>query len=183
LEGGVVSTELTHGELVKAGLRDDCDMYGLFLDSWVCVDCGMDTWPGQKTRAEIEQSMRAAKAAGKKWRMRQALTHETEIYYVHPHVWKASGLGGFWNGVLCLACLEKRLGRRLQPHDFMAEHANYFNNPNLPGTRRRFERLTGSETWEGLEEYPAPPRASRLDVALHTALGGSEQWVPPGETP
>jgi hypothetical protein len=91
---------------------------------------------------------------------------------VYPHVWEASGLGGFWNGVLCIGCLEKRIGRRLQPFDFMAEHANAFNNPNLPGTRRRFERLTSNTTWEGLEHEPAPPPASKLDTALHAACGG-----------
>ena len=33
----------THGELVAAGLRDPDDMYGLIPDSYICVDCGMDT--------------------------------------------------------------------------------------------------------------------------------------------
>jgi hypothetical protein len=54
----------THKELVAAGLRDDCDIYGLIPDNYICVDCGMDTWPGHKTRAEVEQSMRAAKGGG-----------------------------------------------------------------------------------------------------------------------
>jgi hypothetical protein len=164
----------THGELVEAGERDACDMFGLIPDSYICVDCGMDTWPGHQTRAEVERSMRAAKAAGKTWKTSMTFTSETEVYYVHPHVWEASGVG-FWNGCLCIGCLEKRLGRQLQPFDFMAEHADGFNDPNLPGTRRRFERLTGFTTWESLEDEPAPTPASKLDQALHAALGG-KQW-------
>ena len=165
----------THGELVAAGLRDDCDLYGLIPDNYICVDYGMDTWPGHKTRVEIERSMRDAKAAGKRWKSVATYTQETEVYYVHPHVWKASGIG-FWERVLCIGCLEKRIGRRLQPFDFMAEHADGFNNPSLPGTRRRFERLMGAETWEGIGDDPAPPPASKLEQALHAAFGG-KQWA------
>jgi hypothetical protein len=135
----------THGELVAAGQRDDCDMFGIIPDSYICTDCGMDTWPGHHIRAEVEQDMRAAKAAGKGWAgTKLTFTMETEVYYVHPHVWKASGVG-FWGGVLCIGCLERRIGRRLRPFDFMAEHASRFNDPNLPGTRRRLERLLGEE--------------------------------------
>jgi hypothetical protein len=53
-----MSEPKTHGELVAAGLRDDCDMWGLIPDNYICVDCGMDTWPGHQTRSEVEQSMR-----------------------------------------------------------------------------------------------------------------------------
>jgi hypothetical protein len=49
----------------------------------------------------------------------------------------------------------------------MAEHADGFNNPDLPGTRRRLERLTG---WD----HPEPPQASKLDLAYQAALG--KQW-------
>jgi hypothetical protein len=165
----------THGELVKAGEHDEFDMWGLIPDSYVCIDRGMDTWPGHQTRAEVEQAMRAAKAAGKEWRSSMTFTQETEAYYVHPHVWEASGVG-FWEGVLCIGCLEKRLGRRLQPFDFTQD--NGFNDPSLPGTRRRFERLTGCTTWESLEDGPAPtPPAGKLDRAVHAALGG-KQWRP-----
>ena len=165
----------THGELVAAGLRDECDLYGIFPDNYICVDCGVDTWPGHPTRAEIEQSMRAAKAAGKKWKgTKFTFTPETEVFYVHPHVWEASGLGGFWNGCLCIGCFEKRLGRRLQPLDFMAEHADGFNDPGLPGTLRRFDRLTGGKALRGLRDLPEPPQASTLNRALHAALG--KQW-------
>ena len=116
--------------------------------------------------------MRAAHAAGKKWRGWSTYTTETEVYYVHPHVWKASGVD-FWGGVLCIGCLEKRIGRRLQPFDFMAEHAEGFNNPEIPGTRRRLERLLGEEMLVK-PERPEGPSPSKLDLAYQAAFG--KQW-------
>ena len=54
----------THGELVAAGQRDDCDLYGLIPDNYVCADYGMDTWPGHKTRVEIDGPCDDAKGGG-----------------------------------------------------------------------------------------------------------------------
>jgi hypothetical protein len=169
-----MSDPKTHGELVAAGERDEFDLYGLIADNYICVDCGVDTWPGHKTRAEVEQSMRDARAAGKKWKSKLTFTPETEVFYVHPHVWKASGVKA-WGGCLCIGCLEKRIGQQLQPYDFMV---GGFNNPNLPGTRRRFERLTGCSRLEGLGDYSAPPEASKLDQAFHAARSG-QRWSAP----
>jgi hypothetical protein len=63
-----------------AGLNDYCELRGIIADNYLCIDCGMDTWPGQPTRAEVERSLCAG--AG----LRLTFTMETEIYYVHPHV-------------------------------------------------------------------------------------------------
>ena len=41
-----------------------------------------------------------------------------EYYMVHDEVWKQTGLGGD-DGQLCIGCLEKRIGRRLGPADFI----------------------------------------------------------------
>jgi hypothetical protein len=38
-------------------------------------------------------------------------------YVVHDDIWSASGLGGN-DGMLCIACLERRLGRPLALADF-----------------------------------------------------------------
>jgi hypothetical protein len=38
-----------------------------------------------------------------------------EYYMVHNELWKCAGLG---NGMLCIRCLERRLGRRLHKRDF-----------------------------------------------------------------
>jgi hypothetical protein len=96
--------------------------------------------------------MRAARAAGKEWRgTTLTFTTETEVYYVHPHVWAALGID-FWSGCLCIGCLEVRIGRRLQPFDFIPD--NPFNDPDLPGTKRRLERLLGAEAAECLDDEP-----------------------------
>jgi hypothetical protein len=160
---------MNHGELVKAGLRDEDDMSGLIPESHNCIDCGYNTHPGSPNRAKAEQLIAAQKAAGiKKWSIDFRWNNQTEAYFVHDHVWKAAGMRGEWgDGALCIGCLEKRIGRELKPDDFLSDHP--FNNPTLPGTRRRFERLTGSIRWEGLGEYP-PPQASKLDLALNAAL-------------
>ena len=39
----------THKELVAEGQRDECDLYGLIPDSYICVDCGMDTLAAGET--------------------------------------------------------------------------------------------------------------------------------------
>jgi len=40
-----------------------------------------------------------------------------EYYTVSDELWAASGLGGN-DGMLCLRCCEKRIGRELRPEDF-----------------------------------------------------------------
>jgi hypothetical protein len=176
----------TQGELVAAGLRDECDLRGLISESHNCIDCGYDTHPGCPNRAEAEQMIRAQKAKGIKNRgFPQTYNEHSEAYIVHRHVWKAagmepgtpnfsgkSGMAGDYSGVLCIGCLEKRIGRKLEPYDFPPDHP--FNDPRIPGTRRRFERLTGCETVEGLEDHPEPPQASKLDLAFQKTLG--KQW-------
>jgi len=44
-----------------------------------------------------------------------------------------------WGGCLCIGCLEKRIGRRLKPKDFLRDHP--FNL--MPGTQRLLERRGG----------------------------------------
>jgi len=41
-----------------------------------------------------------------------------EYYMVHDEIWKQTGLGGD-DGQLCIGCLEKRIGRRVGPADFI----------------------------------------------------------------
>lgn len=45
-----------------------------------------------------------------------------EFYMVEDWVW-ADGAGG--SGMLCIGCLEERLGRRLESRDFMGAPVNY----------------------------------------------------------
>jgi hypothetical protein len=169
---------MTIGEEIAAGLRREDDLYGSFPESNNCLDCGYDTMPGTPARAESEEMIREQKARGvKNWSVPATLTNESEQYIVHPHVWQAAGMKEWSDrgesGVLCIGCLEKRIGRRLRPDDFDALHV--FNDPTLPGTDRRFNRLTGGETMEDLKKYSAPPPARKLDLALAKALGAG-RW-------
>jgi len=40
-----------------------------------------------------------------------------EYYMVHNHVWSQTGIGPY-DGMLCIICLEKRIGRKLTSQDF-----------------------------------------------------------------
>jgi hypothetical protein len=102
---------------------------GGVTESWLCVDCGVNTAPGVPTKAEFKAAF-AAGAQGVPW----TVDERCEIYVVRDSVWKAAGLGG-WDGCLCIGCLEKRIGRRLKPKDFPDHFFNHY-----PGTPRLLNR-------------------------------------------
>jgi hypothetical protein len=124
---------MTHGEQVKADLRDEFDFRGLMPESWCCIDCGMNTAPGFSNRVEWEN---AAKAMGEAWHnnnggIDQTIGHDSEVYMVRTSVWKQATMEGM-GGCLCIGCLEKRLGRYLKPKDFVRGHPLNM----VPGTPR-----------------------------------------------
>jgi hypothetical protein len=98
-------------------------------ESWLCVDCGVNTAPGCPNRKEMELALALHGGA------KSVITAESEVYTVTPEVWRATGLEGC-GGCLCIGCLEKRIGRRLNPDDFEPGHP--FNS--FPGTRRLLKR-------------------------------------------
>jgi hypothetical protein len=114
-------------------------LYGISTENWLCIDCGVNTAPGLKTRTEKEA---AIKALGALWKHNLAGIEEhvgrnSEIYFVRDAVWKKAGMTGKWGeGCLCIGCLEQRIGRRLKPKDFPRDHE--FNQ--LPGTPRLMQR-------------------------------------------
>jgi hypothetical protein len=109
---------------------------GAMSESYSCVDCGFDTASGNLNRLEAEQAAAAQIARGiKNWALPFKLSDRQETYIVHNHVWKAAGMEP-WGGCLCIGCLEKRIGRKLMPMDFPADHP--LNS--LPGTPRLMER-------------------------------------------
>jgi hypothetical protein len=114
------------------------DLEGLYLDSWNCVDCGVNTAPGLPNRAEIENAY-AADVLKVEQGVDLHITDCCEIYTVREHVWKAAGMAPM-GGCLCIGCLEKRLGRELRPKDFRRNHPFQ----NLPGTARLIERREGA---------------------------------------
>lgn len=101
-------------------------------ESWKCVDCGMNTAPGWPARAEMKLRVWFGPV--------ESTTGDahTEVYAVHDAVWRKAGMRPY-GGCLCIRCLEKRLGRRLKPKDFVPNHP--FNNPYWPGTKLRANRL------------------------------------------
>jgi hypothetical protein len=104
-------------------------------ESWLCVDCGVNTAPGMFGRGELEWAFEVAEAKGEK--VVNRITPGSEIYTVRDEVWKAAGMKPM-GGCLCIGCLEKRLGRELRPKDFPSDRN--FNRPDLPGTERLKER-------------------------------------------
>lgn len=81
---------------------------------FLCVDCKFDTW-------------------------------ENEYYMVHDRVWRAAGMSKKPGaGMLCIGCLEQRLGRTLTPADFTSYPINHGVFPQsdrlrsrIHGTQRR----------------------------------------------
>ena len=117
------------------------DLEGMAPESWLCVDCGFNTAPGLFNRAELEQAIDVAKLAGRWWGdedgIPQLFNCQSEVYQVRAPIWKQANMEPF-GGCLCVGCLEKRLGRRLKPKDFLRNHA--FNQPRIPGTPRLLQR-------------------------------------------
>jgi hypothetical protein len=104
------------------------DLKGTVPESWLCVDCGFNTAPGFLNRVELEKAFEAdVQGQG----VAQRADDRSEIYSVRVAVWKAAGIEPH-GGCLCIGCLEKRLGRKLKPKDFLRNHS--FNS--LPGSPR-----------------------------------------------
>jgi hypothetical protein len=114
------------------------DFKGTMSESYLCIDCGFDTHPGNLNRAEAEREAARQQRAGKrKWGIPVTIDSRSETYFVHNHIWKAAGMTpGGWDGCLCIGCLERRIGRELKPHDF----ADHVFNQHYPGTPRLLER-------------------------------------------
>ena len=94
-------------------------------ESWICVDCKVNTAPGFMDGPTLRAYMNLCGTAP------QRVGPDSEVYMVHNRVWDKAGMEA-WNGCLCIGCLEKRLGRKLKPQDFDAD--NPLNE--MPGTTR-----------------------------------------------
>ena len=81
-----------------------------------CNDCGISTTP--RTR-------------------RGSIRHGSwEWYMVHDYLWAHAGMT---DGFLCIGCLERRLGRHLQPRDFVPN----MSEPSPLDSPRLMTRKTG----------------------------------------
>jgi hypothetical protein len=105
---------------------------GLTSEHHNCVDCGVNTAPGLPPRELAEYLVNLD---GK---VPMMLTSDSEMFIVHEHIWEKAGMEP-WGGCPCVGCLERRIGRRLKPRDFVRDHP--FHYPELPRSERLSQRL------------------------------------------
>jgi hypothetical protein len=102
-------------------------------ESWICVDCGVNTAPGTpagdfaRMLLERDGSFNAR------------IDEHTEMYMVKDAVWEKAGMKPF-GGCLCIGCLEARLGRRLRPKDFDRTSPLEFTEVGSRGTPQLLDR-------------------------------------------
>jgi hypothetical protein len=101
------------------------------VESWLCVDCGVNTAPGTsdgpQTRIDLALNGTSKFTVGP----------ESEIYHVKDAIWKQAGMRP-WNGCLCIGCLEQRIGRQLRPKDFARHDRECW--ARMPCTERLLNR-------------------------------------------
>jgi hypothetical protein len=138
------------------------------VESWLCVDCGVNTNPGTPdgptTRIDLALYGEAT----------MTLTNEAEIYDIRDAIWKQAGMEA-WGGCLCIGCLEQRIGRQLRPNDFSRHDARSW--ANMPCTdrlldRRGFRKIR-VRTEQGEEEV----------IVLKQVAEQIAERTPPGELP
>ena len=112
---------------------DPVSLKGHVSETHCCIDCGFNTAPGFKTRAELEVAFAAL--ADLEDGVEQSFTPDSELYIVRDRIWAEAEMEP-WGGCLCIGCLEQRLGRHLKPKDFLRDHP--FNR--MPGTARLLKR-------------------------------------------
>src|SRR5262245_55165085 len=110
--------------LKETGIPD-----GLVTEDWLCIDCGMNTAPGVPDGLTTIREIEATAAS------RMTVDYHSEVYTVRDAIWKKAGMEPF-GGCLRIGCLEKRLGRKLKPKDFLRGH--FFNA--IPGSPRLVDR-------------------------------------------
>jgi hypothetical protein len=126
-------SDMTTKKSAAQSRKTSTSLKGSISESWICIDCKVNTAPGLMTRVETEKAF----AAGKK-SVPMRVGDDSEIFIVRDKVWTASKVAP-WGGCLCIGCLETRIGRRLRPKDFLRNHP--LNQ--LPGTARLLERRWG----------------------------------------
>ena len=98
-----------------------------------CVDCGVNTSPGNVYRKITDNPNGTSE-----WEMDLLIDERSEWYAVYDRIWRKAGNP---DGCLCIGCLEVRIGRKLTPLDF---HPNDKIN-RMVGTPRLLDR---KGSWE-----------------------------------
>ena len=106
-----------------------------YPESWLCIDCGVNTGPGMLSRGELKRAIEAAKAAGAWVTMgvKISVDQYSEVFHVRDAVWKKAGMEPF-GGCLFIGCLEKRLGRKLKTRK-ISKSTMLITTPTCPGHR------------------------------------------------
>jgi hypothetical protein len=115
-----------------ASSHEDKPVQDNIVESWDCVDYGVNTAPGNPSGPEI----RIAFARGEEG-INLCFGRDTEIYDVRNSIWRAAGMRP-WSGCLCIGCLEKRIGRKLRPKDFSPHDRKTW--ADIPCTERLLNR-------------------------------------------
>lgn len=101
-----------------------------------------------------------------------------EYYSVRDDVWQQA-TGGSPKIMLCIGCLETRLGRRLNKDDFTTALVNHGPKCGARMLNRLQGRFNGSEEWQQNRDDPID--AARLGARLKArkALRGKGLAIPP----
>ena len=118
---------LSSSNMVGIGFAFSDDAF----NDYICVDCGVNTFPGAPPPAIGKIVMDTLGETP------LTASAECEVYMVKSAVWEKAAMEPS-GGCLCVGCLEGRLGRRLRPKDFVADHP--FNQSTMPATPRLRER-------------------------------------------
>ncbi|MBR1172982.1 hypothetical protein JQ617_03355 [Bradyrhizobium sp. KB893862 SZCCT0404] len=151
-------------------------------ESWVCVDCNVNTAPGLWTREQIDRAFgldgSAAIRTATHDKVDQYFDDRSEVYMVTARVWAKAGMSSM-GGCLCVGCLETRIGRTLRPRDFMKHELN-----TVLGSARLLSRRSRpcSEKQLYRERRAAPP-ATPIKSAKgdRNADPGKERQMPAAE--
>lgn len=96
--------------------------------SWECVDCGMNTGPGLQTAKQVTDAFNRGEGSP------CSFDSQTELYVLKGALWERVTQSRT-EQILCIGCVERRLGRKLRPRDFDDSQIN-----RLPGTARLLSR-------------------------------------------
>lgn len=164
LPAGANGGLMTKAKQLKS-FREDTAVRDNAVESWLCVDCHVNTAPGLSSGPEI----RVAFALGTK-ELTQTFTFDSEVYHVKDTVWEAAGMKP-WGGCLCVGCLEQRLGRQLRPKDFSRHDQTWVG---LPASDRLLDRRglrrIKVRTKDGEEEIIIDKKVAD-EMAKHLAPG------------
>jgi hypothetical protein len=115
--------------------RKDKAVKDNIVESWVCVDCGVNTAPGVPggPQTRIDVALHGKSEA--------RFDGNSECYMVKEAVWRRAGMPP-WGGCLCVGCIEIRLGRQLRPKDFSRVDREVW--AEMPCTERLLNRRGGA---------------------------------------